>query len=109
MRDTAETAMPDECTIVTVTLVSDSAGGHTETTSTATRACRLSPDNTLASESTIGDRVSAEQRWIVTVPYDAVVAVKDRIEIGTRSFDVVAVDTDRTWDMCKRVRCVEVL
>ena len=101
-------ALPDSCSIVTRTLVSDGAGGHTETTSSATVACRLSPDGG-GQEDTLGGRVTPVNRWVITVPYDATVAQSAKVTFGARTFEVVSVDTDRTWDLCKRIRCVEVL
>lgn len=108
LRATVQTALPDVCTIVTAAFVSDSAGGHTETTTSTSSTCRVAPDNTVASESTVGERVSAEQGWIVTLPYDVAVTVKDRVVVGDRTFEVVSVDEGRSWDLGLRARCVVV-
>ncbi len=108
MRSTLDDSLPDECTIVTSTLVTDSAGGHTTTTTSATVACRLSPAGA-GREDTVGSRVTPENRWTITVPYDTTVGQAAKITVGSRTFEVVSVDVDRSWDLCKRVLCVEVL
>lgn len=108
MRTTMDDSLPDECTVITYTLVTDSAGGHTTTSTSATVDCRVSPAGTGA-EDTVGDRVTPLNRWTITVPYDTVVAQTAKITVGLRTFDVISVDVDRTWDLCKRVLCVEVL
>ena len=107
MRDVLDGSLPDTCTITTYTNVSDGAGGHTTTTTTATVACRLSPAGA-GSEDLVADRVTPLVRWTITVPYDATVGQTARITVGSRAFEVVSVDVDRTWDLCKRVLCVEV-
>lgn len=108
MRSTLDTSLPDECAIVTRTLTSDGAGGHTETTSSTTVACRVSPDGS-GQEDTIGARVTPVNRWVITVPYDTTVAQSAKVTFGSRTFEVVSVDVDRSWDLCKRIRCIEVL
>lgn len=111
MRSTLEASLPDECSIVTVTQVADGAGGYTATTASTSVDCRLSPAQQSGGgqEDTVGSRVTPTNRWVITVPYDTVVGQADRVEIGTRRFEIVAVDTDRTWPVGQRIQCVEVL
>ena len=108
MRTELERSLPDECAILTRTWASDGAGGHTETTSSTTVACRVSPDGS-GQEDTVGGRITPVNRWVITVPNDTTVAQSAKVTFGSRTFEVVSVDVDRSWDLCKRVRCIEVL
>lgn len=109
LRSTLTGSLPDQCTITTVALVADGAGGHTETTSTATVACRLSPASGrgVGSEDTVGGRVTPLANWTISLPHGTNVTERSRITTGGRTFEVIDVGP-RSWNLYVRAGCVEV-
>lgn len=112
MRGQQADALPDTCTISRKTLASDGAGGHTETWATVASgvACRVAMDQSamgLTPESVLADRVVHEGRFVVTLPIGTDVTPKDRIVVGSRTFEVTGTASG-SWQTAMRVRCAEV-
>jgi len=107
MRAQQAAALPDTCTISRRTLVSDGAGGYTETWTTAASgvACRLAVAQ--AAERILADRVVHEGGFVVTLPYGTSVTSKDRIVVGARTFEVAGVASG-SWETAVRATCSEV-
>ena len=96
-------ALPDTCSILSVTSTPDGYGGQTDTWSimTANVACRVSPVR--GQEIQAGVAQEMFYRFIVTLPVGTVVNHADRIRVGTQDYDVVSVDTGKSWSTCVRV------
>ena len=71
--------------------VSDGAGGSTDSwDSVGTTACRVSGD-ARGGQSVIADRTASTIVVEVKIPPDADVKASDRLEIGARRFEVLAI------------------
>lgn len=89
MRSAFNSLLPDTCTVSRYTVVSDNAGGQTQTWATvATVACRLSTRNARPTEGDVADRMQNANEWMITVPSGTDVRTEDRIAIGSRTFEV---------------------
>lgn len=111
MRSTTSSALPDTCTIRRPTSASDSMGGQTITWADHATGVpvRVSPVALVAGEQLVGDRLSGRKVWLLTFGHDQDVALTDRIVFDGRTFEVVAIDGERSWQLSLRVHCVEVL
>jgi head-tail adaptor len=100
---------PDTCQVQRVTLTPDGAGGQTESWSTvATVACRVAPSGQSPQERAIAERVASVSTWTLTLPAETDVRPADRLQVGTRTFEVVGV-LARSFEIARRVVCTEVL
>ena len=107
-RTVLETALPDTCNILEVTIGSDGQGGQTETWGTATGgtavACRLDAVPGLTGrESGAGAAVQPFQSYYLTVPYDTTITGSNRVEHGSYTYAIISVDLDKSWPI--DVRC----
>lgn len=109
MRETFAMSLPDTCTLVLDTLVSDGGGGHSvqAPVSPPTVACRVSPltDTVRNAELAAANRVIPEAPWTITVPTGTVVTEEHRIRVGGREFEVAAVLGPRSYDVGMRLVC----
>lgn len=102
MRATAGSALPDTCVLMRNTLVSDGGGGYTETFAAGgTVSCRLSPQGGVERE--LGDRITPEADWVITLPPTTFIETDDRIMVAGGTFDVVAVRARANWEITRRV------
>lgn len=112
MRATATAALPESCTVSRPAASSDGMGGRTLTyTAHATAVpVRVSPTSSLeAGETELAGRLSGRKAWTLTFVDHVDVALTDRITTSSRTFEVVALDGERSWELTRRVHCVEVL
>lgn len=108
MRVTLDESLPDTAVVKRDTLTSDGAGGYTTSEATvATVACRVAPSG--GREAVIAGRLDAVATWTLTLPALTDVTAKDRIVVGTRTFEIAAVLDPRSWEIGRRVLCVEIL
>ena len=111
-REDLETAsLPDTAYILSVSRSSDSQGGWIDTWGTVTSAaCRLDAyaskgiSSFNGNEMLAGGAVQAFGRWVLTLPHGTDVAVSNRVEVGTRTLNVIAVDSGKSWSA--EVRCI---
>lgn len=107
MRATAERALPGTAVIQWGTLTSDGGGGWTEGfVASGTVACRVAPIS--GSEREVGDRVSAESQYVITLPAETSVETDDRIVVSGVTYNVTAV-RDRSWEVTRRVEARKVV
>lgn len=109
MRATAAAALPDTCTIQRDTPTADGMGGQTSSWANAATnvPCRYSPDQVADGERELGGKITAVNGWRFTFAYDADVRPADRIVADSRTFEVLSVDGDRSWQLALVVRCIE--
>lgn len=107
MRQTLNETLPDTCNLLTVTLTSDGQGGYTEAWGTAVSsvACRL--DYKVGDERVFGSSVKPYTGWMVTLPYDKTATNEYRIEVGSTTYSVEAVDNNKSWDAVLRCKVNE--
>jgi hypothetical protein len=66
----------------------------------------VSPRGQTPNEREIAGQIRAPYDFIVTLPYGQDVKPKDRIVIGTRTFEVQGIAA-RSWEISRRVHCTE--
>src|SRR5689334_12884479 len=91
MRATLAGVLSETAQIQRRTLTSDSAGGNSETWATiATVGCRHEPFGRRQDEPIIAERLTSVVRWMISMPNGTDAQAKDRILIGSRTFEVEA-------------------
>lgn len=103
MRSAFEGLMPDSCNVLTPTNVPDGIGGYSQTWGTAGTAIRCRIDSVRGYEAQSAGGVYPGHRMVVTMPYNAVVTTEGRIEHGGLTYNVIAVDADKSWKITTRV------
>lgn len=99
--------LPDSCEIKRLTTDSDGMGGQTESWDTqATVSCRIAPAGGGPQERTIANKLSSVSAWTITLPAETDVKTTDRLVVGSRAFEVVAV-LARSGEVARRVVCTE--
>lgn len=108
MRSDLLQLMPDTCNLLTVTNTSDGQGGYTQTWGTAIAgvACRF--DAKRVTEVLAAGAVEPYEHMIVTLPYDTVITPAYRIEHGGYTYNVIGVNIDQSWPICKRAEVEKV-
>jgi hypothetical protein len=104
-RTEAQKLLPETGVILFQTVVSNAGGGGSATfapRSGGTVACRIAPLR--GGEPELGDRISEETDWIVTLPALTTIAPDDRIAItGAGTFSVMALRGPRSYEITRRV------
>ncbi len=102
MRSSNEELMPDTCDILSVTRVSDGAGGMTETwgTATASVACRVDFVNSAIQLS--GGGIQPYSRMVMILPYDTVITEANRVKWNGDTYSVTSPQSD-SWQTLKKV------
>jgi len=104
MRSAVSGLMPDRCNILTPILGSDGQGGQEITWGTvaANVPCRLDPGRQLAGETVQGAAVMPYGYAILTLPYETALVTEQRIEARGMTYNVVSVDTGKSWEVTRR-------
>lgn len=102
MREQIEDLLPDTCNLLTVTRTSDSAGGWSDTWGTATASVKCRLDAANGKEQFIADNLKPFHGFILTLPYNTTITTDYRVEISSTSYNVVAVDSGKSWSACLR-------
>jgi head-tail adaptor len=103
MRSAFEGLMPDTANILTLTTTSDGQGGFTQTWGTAGTAVRCRIDSVRGREGQAGGAIYPFHQMVMTLPYNSVVSTEGRIEHNSTTYNVVAVDSDKSWKITTRV------
>jgi head-tail adaptor len=109
MRATATASLPDTCDIQAKSLTSDGQGGYSEsyTTSASSVACRVKSDNIKVAELIAQGGVKLQQTYTFTFAYNRTLNKTDRLVWNSRTFEVIAL-FDNSWQLHKRVSCIEI-
>ena len=115
MRADVAYMLPGTCIIKlvgTAQITVDSAGGWTETPAAATAgtvACRVDPVKTSSSQlmttQQLQELVGIQYR--LTVPYNAPLAPNCQVEYLSRTYQVVELEIDHSWNVSRRAIMVE--
>ncbi|MCR4340772.1 MAG: head-tail adaptor protein [Gemmatimonadaceae bacterium] len=110
MRDTvADVTLAGTAVILTATKASDSQGGYAWTyAASGTADCHMSPEALRGDEAPVGGRLAEKSPWILTVPHDTTIDEDDRVTVESVTYEIIEVLSPRTWQLAKRVRCMEV-
>lgn len=105
MRATLDQSLPGTAVIHRPTWTSDGQGGSTAVWAPAgTVIARVSPSTTRQGvEPVSGGGLTSESDWTATFPDGTDIRVTDRVVYGGASFEVIAHDRTRTWDLAVRV------
>lgn len=108
--DFAEELLPDVAVIERVSETSDGGGGFSESWSpVGEHACRFDPYGKSTTKGSGGESGSAGERLddrtlnVVTFPAGTDVRLKDRLLIGSKTFEVTVVRSHGNWELMKRV------
>lgn len=102
--DMEDATLPDTCNILSLTQASDNEGGLIDTwgTATANVACRL--DSVLTGGvglyGTEQNRVASIKpysTWTISLPHGTAITAANRVECNSSTFNVVEVDSARSW------------
>lgn len=104
MREDIQSAiLPDSGYILTVTETPDGQGGITQAWGTAdSTRCRIDP--LTAAEVLAGGKIDMFHGFTITLPQGKSVTSKDRIEIAGVAYNVITVDTGKSWETCIRIK-----
>lgn len=105
-RDVQKLVMPDTLNVVSFTSTSDSMGGFTSTSSSGSAMGRIGGTSWQAGEKVMAERLGVDKPYFVTFPFGTVVSEKDRVTVGTRTFEVCAV-TNASYSTAVRCLCRE--
>lgn len=107
MRAVAADLLPDSCTVQSVAETNDGAGGWTEVWSdVATVVCRLDPISARSRTEVEAAKEARSTMYRLTVPWDTVVTVEDRVVHETVVYQVAEVHPRRSWEVVLRATIV---
>jgi hypothetical protein len=102
MQAEAEKALPDTAQIYKRMRVSDGMGGSTVSENPpTTAACRVDAPRDQSVIAQYADRIGTRQVFIVSLPAGTDAQVGDRLEIGGRSHEVIAI-LSGSWEIIRR-------
>lgn len=109
MRAAQALTLTQTATILRVTEASDGAGGQTRTWASAgTAACRVAAAQTNQAQLTqFAARLGESVGWRVTLDAGTDVRSADRLQVGTRQFEVLGVMAAWTYETARVCLCVE--
>ncbi|MDP2950168.1 MAG: phage head closure protein [Chloroflexota bacterium] len=102
VRSQAAVALPDTITIERLTRADDGAGGQTETWTIAYADVPARLSERTGREGIMAARESVEADWVLTLPYDQDITEADRIIHASLTYEVVFVNTGRSYDTVRR-------
>lgn len=110
MRADVEARLPDTAVIYTVSRTSDGAGGWSDSlVASGTAICRVDPIGSSAVEArVVSNRDALTITYRLTLPYDTAIAVDNQVVIDGRTYQVVQMTVDHSWNVSKRVIISEV-
>jgi hypothetical protein len=86
----------------------DGAGGRLPTSpATSTSPCRLAPHRGEKGEEVVAGAIQGMNQWDITFPALTDVQSKDRITIGTKSYEVISLRAPSSRETARTVLCVE--
>lgn len=109
LRGLSNAFLPDLCSIQRGTDTASGDGTSTSWSDLATGvACRVSPLASGANEALGADQsIQAISQWTIWLPAGTSVTVKDRIVVGSRTFEVSRVG-ERSYEVSRECVCREV-
>jgi head-tail adaptor len=108
MRATLGASLPGTAIIQRSTQASDGMGGVTDAwAAVGTVSARVSPSG-MGLDDLVGGEAVNVTPWVVTVPHGTSVTDRDRLAVEGQTFEVVGVDSPRSYATAIRVQCREV-
>ena len=107
MRGALAHLLPSEARVYTYSTTVDAAGNAVDTyTAGARYNCRLDWRN--GKEVVTVDVLAGYTGWVVTLPHNATLTVKDRLLIGDKYYSVTSFDPDKSWGIVARAMVEQV-
>lgn len=103
--------LPDTIHVYTPTPSRSNSGGTLKSypaTPTTAAPGRIAPMSNTR-KAWYAEKLGGRQGWTITVPFDEQIAVTSRFGVGTRRFEIIGGNADRTYQITQRFDCVEVL
>lgn len=108
LRSLSNQFLPDSCSISRLTETPSGDGTSSSWSTVATVACRVSPIGSGQNENLGADQsMQAVAQWAVWVPALTDVTVRDRLVVGSRTFEVTRVGA-RSYEAIRECLCLEV-
>ena len=110
MRSEQTGTLPDTVVIWRYTTASDGMGGNTESwTAAGTVVGRLAvPGRRSGDEGPIAERLTASDPWLITMPYNTTVYERDRLFVGSRTFEIEYISEHGEWETARQAYGYEV-
>lgn len=109
LRTLAGYGLPESVQVQRATRTQDGYGGQTEAwASVATVAGRVAVTGQRPDEREIAAQVQSAVTYTVTLPAGTDVRARDRLAVGTRTFEVAGVVAG-SWEVVRRCVCVEIV
>lgn len=98
VRAQVSSLLNDTCTILRAMPTVDSSGYPAENfgTAVANAPCRLLPRNLRDNKGVVADKEQGRSYYTLVLAYDADLRDGDRVQVGTVTYEVVQIDTDRS-------------
>jgi SPP1 family predicted phage head-tail adaptor len=110
MQRTAQQLMTTPCTIQRRTQASDAWGGQADTwTAQASTVCQIAPERSNAPEQIAQGRLEELNRFLIRLPVETDIDIKDRITAGGVTYEVQSVDSPRTIEITRIVHAIVVV
>ena len=107
IRDLAEQAMPDTCTIQTRTETNTKGSVAVTYANTYTNVkCRMMPGGLRERESVTGEKITEYADYVLTVPYDQALTARDRVVFGGQTYQITRVHADHSYRTAVRADAV---
>lgn len=103
LQDDLETLMPGTCAILTQTNTADGYGGYTTTWGTASASVKCRLDPMTGRENVAAAEVQSFHRYMLTLPHDTTIDTTGRVVLSGVTYNVVSVDTNKSWMATTRV------
>lgn len=103
LRDDLETLMPGTCTILTQSTTSDGYGGYITTWGTASSGVKCRLDPLTGRENVAAGAIQSLHRYMLTLPHDATITLTGRVVVSSVTYNVISVDTNKSWMASTRV------
>jgi len=107
MRAMASEALPDTCSILTPTRTPDGMGSESSSWAVSASAvpCRMAPSGLGSNvELERAARVTAVERWTLTLAWDQELTKLDRISYDGKTFEVEDIAADMSYQIHKRAQ-----
>jgi Phage head-tail joining protein. len=110
MQTVLNTSLPGTAVLQRNTQASDGQGGKTDAWAAyGTVACRISPFvRRMGGEENLGARVEAVRERLITLPASTDITETDRIVTGGQTFEVLAMDGARSYELGRRVHAARI-
>jgi len=106
MQNVIADMLPDTCNILSEALAADGQGGQTSTWGTVSTsvACRLDEASQTGGNQLIpaGNALREAHRFVLSLPYDTVIAAHDRVEHDSNTYHVISVNDHISWQAVMR-------